>query len=240
MTAPIGNPADAARDRAIESLLDNSRVRPSVIHRARRISDACDRLTKQSPPLTIPNVTDAARELYPDDDIATSTIWNKTASGDIYRGVVDAWKVWQFAKSQVKHSSPSAAVDADISDSILTRIQPREAQLIVLLMREALRNTKSQLNGLRSLTSERLIRPGGTANADGKISSTASLSRADLATIEAFVNEQELQLRGFRWGRDGELIAESSVSRSGPGVKDALSAALKCLRTSNGTPPEVA
>jgi len=229
MTAPVVA-ADSRRDASIESLLENANVRPSVKHRARKISAACDRLIKQSRPLTISNISEVARELYPDDYIASSTIWNRTAAGEIYRGVVDAWKVWLLAMGQAKSSRRPAVVGAEIPDSVITRIEPPEARLMVLLLRETLRNTRSQLNGLRSLTSDRLIRQGTASKSDEKTPATTSFSKADLATLEAFINEHELRLRGFYWGPDGELIVENGSARSGPGVKDALVAAVKRLK----------
>lgn len=229
MTASTQHPADSRRDSAIQTIL-NSTVRASVKDRAQRLSAACERLTKQSRPLTIPNIVHVAREMFVDDNIAESTVWNKTPSGEIYRGVVAAWKVWLLAKGHTKPTPSHSQVDADIPDSLLSRIEPPEVRLPVLLMREALRNTRNQLNAIRSLTPERLIRQRTTT--DGQSVSTAASSpfpKADLATIASFLDDHEMRLRGFYWDENGALVAEKAKARTGPGVKDSLKLALKCL-----------
>ncbi|MGF6876861.1 hypothetical protein [Paraburkholderia sp. MM5477-R1] len=230
MTASVKTAADAQRDRTIESLLENSKVRPSVKHRARRISEACDRLTQQSRPLSVPNVIEAVKALFPDENIASSTVWNKTDSGALYRGVVDAWEVWLLAMGRVKSPRQSTNIEVDIPDSIVTRIEPREVRTMVILMRESLRNAIAQLNGIRSLTADRLIRQGNSDRGNQSKVSTEPLPQADFANIANFIDEHELRLRGFCWGENGELVSEKGAARSGPGLRDALTAALKCLK----------
>lgn len=229
MTESTQHPADSRRDSAIQTLL-NSTVRASVKDRAQRLSAACERLTKQSRPLTIPNIVRVVREMHFDDNIAESTVWNKTPSGEIYRGVVAAWKVWLLAKGYTKPMPSPSQVDAEIPDSWLSRIEPPEVRLPVLLMREALRNTRNQLNAIRSLTPERLIRQRTTTEGQSVSTTTSSpFPKADVATIASFLNDHELRLRGFYWDENGALVAEKPQARTGPGVKDALSLALKCL-----------
>lgn len=227
--ASTQHPADDQRDSAIQVLLESD-VRSSVKDRARRLSAACERLTKQSRPLTIPNVVRMVRAMYLDDNIAESTIWNRTPSGKIYRGVVSAWSVWLLAKGCDRPALTNKPVHTDIPDSLLCRIEPPEVRLSVLLMREALRNTKNQLNALRSLTPERLIRQGGTGAPSASVPpSTSPFSKADTATIKSFINDHDLRLRGFYWDENGALVAGKTHARTAPGVLDALRLALKFL-----------
>jgi hypothetical protein len=214
--------ADQRRDETLKEIFATPKVRAKVLARAQRISIACEKLTKQSRPLTISNITVATRELFTDDEIGASTIWNKTSSAAIYRRVVDAWKVWLISKDKLKSTAPKVGINTEIPDSMISRIEPPEARLMVLLVREALRNTRNQLNAMQSLTSERLIRPTATRQSTGPSERTRALSREALATIRSVLDTEEMRLRGFQWGETGELIAINADSRSSAGVQDAL------------------
>ncbi|MFM0174119.1 hypothetical protein PQR33_32860 [Paraburkholderia sediminicola] len=222
----IDKRADEHRRSTISNLLDESKLHGSTIEAAKRIDETCARLTSDNARLTITNVAYTLNRLFPSSTIGESTIRNGTPSGALYRAVIEAWRVCQFAKSHSREIDKPYQASADIADSLINRIQPEEAKLSVLLMRTALRNAKTQLNVLQGMTSERLIHPstGGspTDGSTGPQPRPPIVSKAELNCLRAFADEMQAAMRGLSWGPEGELTATRAGASTGPAIRDAL------------------
>ncbi|REG59675.1 hypothetical protein B0G80_2446 [Paraburkholderia sp. BL6669N2] len=222
----VSNRADEVRKATIQKLQEGGTFRTSTIGVSERIDETCARIAKDSGPLTITNIVEVFNQLFPNSSIGESTIRNKTASGGLYRGVIEAWRTCEFSKSHGRVTGKSLPHSAEIPDSLLNRIEPEEARLSVLLLRTALRNTITQLHVLQGLSPQRLIHgtdhDSSNATKTEEKSAAMKVSNADLHCVRAFIDEIELAIRGLSWGNEGQLVAVHQGACSGPGIKDAL------------------
>lgn len=212
--------ASEERERAIEELVESPALRANTKKSAGKISAACERLDGEGARLSIRNVVRELMRLFPDEYPAESSIRNSTASGKIYRGIIEAWRVYQIARSPVPVRLAQEGIDADLPDSMLLAIQPETTRLAVLLMRTALRNIRRQFQLLQSLSAERLVRSGpgmGSYNGPAEL-----LTGADLDVIKNFLDEKQCRARGANWNGRGQLTDEQGNSLSEPGLQDTL------------------
>jgi hypothetical protein len=225
----VKSTADQHRVDAIMQLENSGNFHKSTLARSKQIDETCNRIVADHGVLTVTNIVEVCNRLFPNSRIGESTIRNKTSSATLYKGVIDAWKVCQFAKSRLRVTETLPASTPDIADSAIGAIQPESARLSVLLLRTAYRNALSQLHALQGFTSDRLIRlEGGTstapASADNKKKNLSEvISKHEIRCLRALLDDTELLLRGLEWGADGQLSAMYAGASSGPGIKIALS-----------------
>ena len=217
----ITDRAESVRLESLSLLANKSVIRDSTRRNMAKIDEACRRIVQLRDELTISNVVRTLSELYPGDHPAEQSIRNSSRSGEIYREVVAIWRTYTVAAAGNRKTKPVVPVGDDLPDIVLNQIQPEGARMVILAMRTSLRNIRGQIQALKQLTPERLIRhvvPGQQELPE----QLPLLNKEERDIVAAFIDTSETASRGLEWDDLGRLLDGDRNPLSRPGLRQVL------------------
>lgn len=233
MVSLVQKQAEETLREALEKALADGRVRERTRESMRKISQACKVIVDRGGQLTISDISRQLDTLFPESHPAEQSIRNNTPSGRSYRKVIAAWRVYTEGLSKIRKAIPASEEPADFPDMLLSILEPREARFRILAMRTALRNLRSQMQIIQSVSPGMLVRHT-TSQSQLEPAPTSSSRRnqfntQELEALRALLNETELTTRGYQWDKMGRLCTLSGGIISRAGLRSALEKAVGAL-----------
>lgn len=233
----IEDRAEQVRAESLERALANPKIRDSTRATMAKIDEACRRIVGRRGELSIVGTVRMLEELYPGARLAEQTFYNKTSSGACYREVIAIWRTYEQALGQAKKARKALPVPEDLPDILLNQLQPEGARVVVLAMRTSLRNLRRQMQILRELSPDKLVRHRASSTRDAAQATTApALEDEERQILEAFVDAAETASRGSEWDDLGRLRSDSGEILSRPGLLPVLRKVLEASHPDQPAP----